>query len=153
MGILRERPSLVELLEQVVESETLRSLERVIVLQEREGHHEVRETLAAGGVGDGGDVLDELRSIQEARDWRPLLGLLVDHHGRAHAAVRVAAAGERAPLRFGTVNEVREASEGADEGNWEPVARGFDLADLPADILGEVGKGVALAEAALRSDI
>src|SRR5260370_33205151 len=147
VGMLGERASLVELLEEVVARQALRSLERVIVLQEGKGHHEVRQTLAARGVRDGGDVLDELGSIQEARDRRPLLGLLVDHHGGAYAAIRMAAAGERAPLRFGARNEVREATEGAGKGDWEQVAGGFAFAHLLATALGTMREGPARVEA------
>src|SRR6202041_2663332 len=54
---------------------------------------------------------------------------------------------------FGTLHHVRETGEGADEGNGEPIARGLNLADLGADVLGEMRKRVALAETALRSDV
>ena len=40
-GLLGQRPGLVKLLEEVVQFEPLRPLERVIVLQEGHGHHEV----------------------------------------------------------------------------------------------------------------
>src|SRR6267143_1528131 len=59
-GILGERPSLVELLEKVVQRQALGSLERMVILQESQSHHEVGEGFAAGSVGDRGNVLHEL---------------------------------------------------------------------------------------------
>src|SRR5208282_1118754 len=150
---LSERPSLVKLLKERAERQALGPAERVIVLQESHSHHEVREFLAASRVGDGGDVLGELDGIKEARNGRPFLGVLVDHHGGADAAVRVAAAGERAPLGFVALHHVRESCERADERDGEPIASGFDLTYLSADVFREMRKRVALAETALRSDV
>ena len=96
--------------------------------------------------------LVELLRIQEARNRRPFLGFLVDHQRRADAAVRVAAAGKRTPLRIRSVHQIGEAGERADEGNREPVARGLDFAHLRADVLRQVRKRVALADAAFGSD-
>src|SRR5882757_9254502 len=152
-GTLGERPGLVELLEEVPKLQALWPLERVIVLQERHGHHEVGEALAASGVGDGGDVRGKLLRIQEARNGSPFLGFLVDHQGGTHAAVRVAAAGERTPLGFVALDHVGKAGKGADEGDREPVAGRLNLADLVADVLRKMRKGVALAETALRSNV
>src|SRR5579859_7531255 len=152
-GTLRQRPGLVKLLEEVPKLQTLRPLERVIVLQERHGHHEVGEALAASGVGDGGDVRGKLLRVQEARNRRPFLGFLVDHQRGAHAAVRVAAAGERTPLGFVALDHVGKAGKGADEGDGEPVAGRLNLANLIADVLRKMRKGVTLAEAALRGDV
>ena len=125
---------------------------RVVVLEQRQGQHEVGKVLAARRVGDLLDVLDELRNVEEARHRRPFLGLFVDHHAGAHAAIRVAAAAHRAPLRFGAVGEVGECGEGADQRNREPVARRLDLAHLRADVLGQMRQRVALLQAALGSD-
>src|SRR5258708_5634588 len=51
------------------------------------------------------------------------------------------------------MNEVREASEGADKRNREPIACRLHFAHLPADVPREMRKGVALAEAAFRGDV
>src|SRR5882762_6618049 len=152
-GTLGQRPGLIELLEEVPKLQAFGPLERVIVLQERHGHHEVGEALAASGVGDGGDVSGKLLRIQEARNGRPFLGFLVDHQRGADAAVRVAAAGERTPLGFVALDHVGKASKGADKGDGEPVARRLNFADLVADVLRKMREGVALAEAALRGDV
>src|SRR5208283_2143599 len=69
------------------------------------------------------------------------------------AAVRVAAAGERAPLGLVALHHVRETGERADERDWEPVARRFHFAHLIADVLREMRKRVALAQTALGSDV
>ena len=45
------------------------------------------------------DVLGELIGVQERGDRNGLLRFLVDHDGHADAAVRVAAAGQVAPIR------------------------------------------------------
>ena len=96
--------------------------------------------------------LVKLRRVEEARNRRPFFGFLVDHQRCADAAIRVAAAGKRTPLRIRAVDQVREASESADERNREPVARRLDFADLRADVLRQMRKRVALADAAFRSD-
>src|SRR6266849_1602442 len=153
LGILGECPSLVKLLEEVVKREALRSLESLVILEERQSHHEVGEGFAARSVGDGGNVPDELLRVEEARNRRPFLGFLVDHDRRADAAIGVAAARESAPLRIRAVDQIGETSEGGDERDGEPVAGGFHFADLAADVLRQMRKGVALAEAALRSNV
>src|SRR4029077_13441489 len=98
----------------------------------------------------GGDVLRQLRGVEEARDGRPFLGLFVDHERGADGAVGVAAAGERTPLRFVALDHVGETGKGADEGNGEPVAGRLDFADLLADVLRKMRESVTLAEAAFR---
>ena len=45
-----------------------------------------------------GDVLGEPIRVQEGGDGHSFLGLLVDHQRHADAAVRVASAGELAPV-------------------------------------------------------
>src|SRR5208283_508598 len=152
-GTLGERPGLVKFLEEVVKLQAHRALKRAVVLQESHGHHKVGEAFAAGGIGDCSDIRGELLGIQESRHRGPFLGFLVDHDGRAHAAIGVATAGERTPLGFVALNHIRKAREGADEGNGEPVACRLDAANLLADIVGEVRKGVALAQAAFGGDV
>src|SRR6266481_7761805 len=153
LGILGERPSLVELLEKVVQGQALGSLERMVILQESQSHHEVGEGFAAGGVGDRGHVLHELLGVEETRHRRPFLGLFVDHDSGADSAIGVAAAGERAPLGIGTVNKVGEPSKGGDERDREPIAGRLNLAYLLADVFREMGKRVALAQTAFRGDV
>src|SRR5580700_4462561 len=102
---------------EIFEPQAGRRLERAVILQQRHSHHEVGEVLTACRVGDRGDISGQALRIEEARNRRPLFGFLVDHQRSTDAAVRVAAAGERAPLRIWTVHQVRKAREGADEGN------------------------------------
>src|SRR5260370_10444422 len=150
---LGEGPGLVELPEEIPELKTLGTFERLVALEESHGHHEVGEVLAASGVGDSSDVLGKLLSIKEARNGSPFLGFLVDHDGCAHAAVGVATARERTPLRCVALDHVGEASKSADERDREPVAVRVNAANLLADVLSEVGEGIALAKAAFRSDV
>src|SRR5208283_5165517 len=83
----------------------------------------------------------------------PFLGFLVDHDGGADATIGVAAAGERTPLGFVALDHVREAREGTDEGDGEPIARRLDAANLLADVVGKVRKSVALAQAAFGGNV
>src|SRR6266403_644898 len=46
-----------------------------------------------------------------------------------------------------------ESGKGGDEGDGEPIAGRLHFADLAADVLRKMRKGVALAQAALRGDI
>src|SRR6266478_2940865 len=78
---------------------------------------------------------------------------LVDHDRGADAAIGVAAAGERAPLGIRAMDEIGKASKGGDERDGEPVASRLYLADLAADVLRKMRKGVALAQAAFRSNV
>src|ERR1700679_2668732 len=84
---------LVELLQQVAHLHVRGGLGGVVVLQQREGHADERESLAAGRVIDLGDVLGELHGVEERGDRNSFLGLLVVHDGRAYASVVGAAAG------------------------------------------------------------
>src|SRR4029077_2856578 len=105
------------------------------------------------GVGDGGNVADEVLGVEEARNRRPFLGFLVHHDRGANAAIETAAARERAPLRIGAVNEIRESRKGGDERDGEPVAGRFNLADLAANVLRKMRKGVALTQTAFRGNV
>jgi len=69
----------------------------------------LEKPLPRAASGDGCYVLDELLRIEEARNRRPFLGLFVDHNSGADAAIGVAAARKRAPLRIGTVHEIRKS--------------------------------------------
>ncbi len=130
-----------------------RSFGGIVVLQERQRHADERESLAAGGVVDLGDVLGKLHGIEERGDRHGFLGLLVDHDGGADAAVRVAAAGDLAPVAIRSVDEVGEVGEGADEADGEPVADGLADAGLIFDVMGEVREGVTLGGATLVGDL
>jgi len=114
-GLFCQRPGLVELLEQVVQLQPLGPRERSVVFQQRQRHHEVREALPARCVGNVRHVLGQLHRVQEPRNGRPFLRLFVDHQRRAHTAVRVATARQRAPLRFPALDHVRETRKRADE--------------------------------------
>ncbi len=150
---LRKRPGLIKFLEEVVQLQPLGALEGLVVLQEGHGHHEVRKSLAARSVGDVRDIFRKLYGIEEARNGRPFLRFFVDHQRRAHSAIRVAAAGERTPLRLLPLHHIREPGKRADERNGKPVARRLDFAHLRADVLRQVRKRVALAQPAFRSNV
>src|SRR5208283_849359 len=152
-GTLGKRPSLIKFLEEVVQLQALGTFKGLVVLQEGHGHHEVGEALAAGGIGDCGDIRGELLRVEEARNGGPFLGFLVDHDGGTHAAIGVAAAGERTPLGFVALDHVRETREGADKGDGKPITIRLDAANLLTHIVGEVRKGVALAEAPLGRNV
>src|SRR5438445_13135787 len=104
--------------------------------------------LTPSSVGNSGNVIRELFGIQEAWNGRPFLRLLIAHQRSTHAAVRVAAAGERAPIRLLPLDHVRESGKRADKRNREPVARRLAFAHLAADVLLKVRGRVAVAEAA-----
>src|SRR5882757_3675323 len=92
----------------------------------------------------------QTRNVDELRHGPPLFGLLVDYDGRAYAAVRVAATGERAPLGLRAMHHVCDIRESADERDGEPVARRRDLADLLAYVLCHVRQRVSLLQPPLR---
>src|SRR5262249_18513520 len=71
----------------------------------------------------------------------------------ADAAIGMASAGERAPLRFRAVHQVGEAREGADVGDGKPVTRWLDLPDLLAGVLRQMRESVALAVPPLWSNV
>src|SRR6185295_15091878 len=99
---------LVKLLEEFIKRKLRWRLVRVVVLQKRQTHHDVRHPLAARRVSDLLHVLHQTRNVQELRNWPHLFVFLVDHHGRTHTAVRVTTAGNLTPFRLWTVNEIRE---------------------------------------------
>ena len=140
---------LVELLHQVDQLEVRRRLERVVVPHQRERHADDREELAAAGVVDLREVLRQLLGVEERRDRDRFLRLLVDHHRHADAAVRVAAAGEVAPLRIRSVNRVGPVGEGAHERDREPVAHRLAETRLVLHVVRQVRQRVALRRAAL----
>ena len=67
--------------------------------------------LAAGRVVDLGDVLGQLFGVEERGDGNRFLGFLVDHQRHADAAVGVAAAGELAPVVFGSVTRSAQSEK------------------------------------------
>src|SRR6185436_20347721 len=58
---------LIKLLEELVKRELRWRLVRVVVLQKREPHHDVRHPLAARSVSDFLHVFDETRNVQKLR--------------------------------------------------------------------------------------
>ena len=97
--LARQAERFVELLQDAAERQALRCTVRVVIFEKREAHHEVREPLAAVRVGDVLHVRDQSLDVQELRHRCHFLRFLVDHHGRADAAVRVAAAARPVPIR------------------------------------------------------
>ncbi len=98
-------------------------------------------------------VLRQRVGLDERRERHRLLGLLVDHHRHADAAVRVTAAGEVAPLRGRPVHKVRPVGERPHEGDREPVADRLADLHLVLHVVRQVRQRVALRGAALRGDL
>ena len=96
---------------------------------------------------------NEARDIQELGNRSELLGLLVDHHCRAHAAIRMASAADLAPIGAGSVNQVREVRERAHQRKREPVACRFGDTDLGLHVVGQMRQRVSLAQPAFRGDV
>ncbi len=140
---------LVELLEERLDAEARRRLERVVVAHQRHGDANHRQELPARGVVDERHVLRQLLHVEKRGDGRRLVRLLVDHHRHADAAVRVAAACQRAPVGLRAVDQVREVGERAHERDREPVAGRLADAGLVLHVVGEVRQRVALRGAAL----
>ena len=140
---------LVELLHQVGQLEVRRRLEGVVVLHQRQRHADDRQRPAARRVVDLLQVLGELVGLEERGDRHRLLRFLVDHDRHADAAVRVAAAGQVAPLGRRAVHQVRPVGEGAHERDREPVAHRLADAHLVLHVVREVRQRVALRRAAL----
>ena len=107
----RQAKRLVELLQDAAERQAVRCTVRVVVLEKGEAHHQVREPFAAVRVRDVLHVRDQSLDIQELRHRSHLLCFLVDHHGRADAAVRVAAARNLSPFALRPVDHVRKIGE------------------------------------------
>jgi len=125
-----------------------------VILQERHGHHEVREILAARRVGDVRNILGQLHCIKKPRNRRPFLGFLV---------------GSSAPCptpQFGWQPQEREPhceswpftmSENPakvlmnEMGNQSRV--GSTLPHLRADILRQMRSVIALAQTPFRSNV
>ena len=128
----------VELFVDVPERKRRRSLQRVVVLQNRENHAENGDMPVPTRVRDFSQIGHKSRNVDEARNRRPLLGLPVDYQRRPHAAVRMAAARECAPLRLRAVNQVCKVGEGTDRRNGKPVLHWLDVAQLLAHVLCQV---------------
>ena len=130
-----------------------RRLERVVVAQQRQRHAGNRQPLAARGVVDDRDVLRELIGLEERGDRRRFLGFLVDHHRHADAAVRVAAAGQLAPVAIRPVHQVGPVGERRHERDREPVAQRLADAGLVLHVVRQVRQRVALRLPALGRDL
>ena len=99
------------------------------------------------------DVGEEPVDVEERRERRPLLRALVDHQRGADAAVRVAAALERAPVGRGAGQHVGEIREGAGGGQREPVAQRLERAGLRLHVVREVRERVPLPHPRLVVDV
>ncbi len=82
-----------------------------------------------------------------------LLRFLVDHHGRADTAVRVAAAGNLSPIALRPVDDVREIRECTHQREREPVTRRLGNSYLRLHVVCKVGKRITLLQAAFRGDV
>src|SRR6185436_2368515 len=144
---------LVKLLKELVKRKLRRRLVRVVVLQKRQTHHDVRNPLAARCVGDLLHVSDETRNMQKLRHRTHLFVFLVDHHRRADATVRVASAGDLSPFGVWTMYKIRKVSKRSHQRQREPIARRFSDTNLVLHIVREVRQRVALLQTTLRSDL
>ena len=150
--LTRQAERLVELLQDAAERQAVRCAVRVVVFEKCEAHHEIREPLAAVGVGDVLHVRDEALNVQELRHRCHFLCFLVDHHGRADAAVRVAAAGDLSPIVFRSVDNVGEIGERSHQRKREPIARRLGDTDLILHVVREMSQRVTLLQATLLGD-
>ena len=148
-----KREGLVKLLQQVHQRQAGGCLERLVVLEQREPHHQVRKHLAATGIRDFLDISHQPRNVQELRHGCPLVVFLVDHECGPDAAVRMAAATDLAPLGLRAVDQVGEVREGAHQRDWEPVARRLGDPKLLFDVQRHMGERVALAQTPFRRDV
>ena len=144
---------LVHLLHHVGDLEVGRRHEWIVVAQQREAEAEDREKLAARGVVYLGQNFRNLAHVQEGRNRRSFLGFLVDHHGHADAAVRVASTAELAPLGGRPVYQIRPIGEGAHKADREPVALRLAEAHLVLDVMRHVRERVTLCDASLVADV
>ncbi len=124
----------------------------IVVAQHGQRDADAGEQLAAGSVVDLGDVLGQTIGLEERSDRNGFLGFLVDHQRHADAAIRVASAGELAPIRVRSVNQVGEVGEGAHEADREPVAGRLAQASLVLHVVRHVAQRVALRHAAFVAD-
>ena len=95
------------------------------------------------------EVLGQLVGVEERGDRHRFLGFLVDHHRHADAAVRMAAAGQVAPLRARPVHEIGPVGERAHERDREPVADRLADPGLVLHVVRQVRQRVALRRAPL----
>ena len=127
-------------------------LNGIVVLQQRQRHAGDRHPLAARRVVHLRDVFRDGVAVEERGDRNCFLGFLVDHDGHADAAIRVAAAAQRAPILVGPVNQVGPVGEGAHERDGEPVASGLAQSGLILHVVRQVRQRVALRVTALVGD-
>ena len=122
--LARRAERLVELLQQVRQLEVRRRLERVVVLHAARAPCPTTDrNLPRAASLTFAMSLASCSAVEERRDRHGFLRFLVDHHGHADAAVRVAAAGQLAPVGRRAVHEVGPVAERAHERDREPVAR------------------------------
>ena len=126
--------------------------ERVVVAHQRQRHADDRQLLAARGIVDPRNVFSQAFRVQERRYRHGFFGFFVDHHGHADAAIRMAAAAQLTPVRFRSMDQVREIRERAHERDREPVANGFAQTGLVLHVVREMRKRVALRFAAFIGD-
>ena len=91
--------------------------------------------------------------FKKLRHWTHLARFLVNHHCRAHAAVRMATARDLAPFGLRSVNQIREIRKGAHQRQRKPIARRLCDTNLILNIVRQVRKRVTLLQPALRRDL
>ena len=131
-----------------------RRLERIVVLHQAQRHAKRSPELRASRIVDLGNILRQLIALQERRNRHRFLRFLVDHHRHPRPAIRMASAGELAPVvvRILGVHHVGPVAERAHELNREPVAGGHAEAGLILYVVGQVRQRVALRLAAFVGD-
>src|SRR5262249_6127991 len=137
-------------LEKINQSHALRRLERSIVLEQRQTHHDVREPFFASGIGNLLHVLDQSRDVQKLRNGGHFFGLLVDHQGCSDAAVRMTTAAYLPPFSFGSMDQIGEVRKSSHQRNREPIPRWLCNADLFFHVARHMRQSISLSKAPVR---
>ena len=143
--LARRAKRLVHLLHHVADLEVRRRLHRIVVAHQSEADANHRQELSASRIVDLGHVARQTVSVEEGGDGNSFLGFLVDHQRHADAAVRVASAGELAPLVVRPVNIVRPVRKSAHKADREPVADRLAQPRLVLHIMRQDGSACSAA--------
>src|SRR5579872_504306 len=131
-----------------------RRLIGIIVLHQAQRHAKTGEELPTTPIVDLSDVFRQLIAVKKRGDGNSLFRLLVDHHGHAGAAIRMASAGELTPVVVSVVgmHQVSPIGERPHEADREPITRGLAKTSLILHVMREMAQGVTLRLTTLISD-
>ena len=115
-----------------------RRFEWIVISQQRQQESDDRQNLSASGIINLGHVPCEPLGVEKRRHRHRFIGLTIDHHGHAHAAIGVAAAGDLSPLRVGPVHDVCPIGKRAHKRNRKPVAHRLAEVGLIFHVVREV---------------